>query len=543
MFLVVLDLEGVLVKGEYLVELAKIVGKRDVVEQLTRDSLEGHIEWEEALYRRIELLKGVEYGKCLEVARALELFPGAREFVDDLKRFGGVLVGVITGCFDIVVSRVKEELGLDFAVANKLVFEDGKLAGVKIVVNADKDIHMECLAKRYGIKMEDVIAMGDGANDARMISKAGLGIAFNPAPILTKCAKVTLNAERLDEALPVIKEFIFRKQAIKDVGEEKPKPKVLICDPIDEEGVQLLQRFGFEIVNKSDITCKDLKKEVEDCDVLIVRSRTKVTKEIIDAGKNLKVIARAGAGVDNVDVAYAEEKGIKVICASDAVANSVAELTIGLILSLARQIPRADHEIKRGNWIKNEVEGWELRGKTLGIVGFGRVGQRVAQLAKAFGMKILIYDLNRPCEDSIKELDAQLVSLKELLSMSDVITLHVPLTDQTYHMIGKAEIEKMKAGVYLVNTSRGSVVDEEALFEALKTGKIAGAALDVYEKEPPDACLFTKLQNVVCTPHIGAQTVEAQKSASINIATKIIQLFKHSREGTCEKPCHECAKL
>lgn len=542
-FLVALDFEGVLVKGEYLLELAKIVGKSEVVEELTRGGVEGRLKWRKTLRQRIELLKGTEYENCLKAAKALKLYPGAREFVEALRKLGGVKVGVVTGCFDMVVDPVKEELGLDFVVANKLVFKDDKLAGVELVVDANKDIHVECLAKQYGIKMENVIAIGDGANDASMISKAGLGIAFNSAPILTKYAKVMLNAERLDEALPIVKEFISKRQAEENAGGKMLKPRVLICDPIDKEGVELFQKFGFEIANKPGIAYEDLKREVVDYDVLIVRSRTKVTKEIIDVGKNLKVIARAGAGVDNIDVEYAEKKGVKVVCASDAVANSVAELTIGLMLSLARQIPRADHEMKNGKWVKSEIEGWELRGKTLGIVGFGRIGQRVAQLAKAFGMKILVYDLNKPSENIFRELGAQLVSFDELLGKSDIITLHVPLTNQTYHMIGRDRIDKMKDGVYIINTSRGSIVDEEALFEALKTGKIAGAALDVYEKEPPNGHSVIELKNVVCTPHIGAQTAEAQKEASIDIATKIIMLFKQRLEGVCEKPCQECIKL
>lgn len=544
MFLVILDFEGVLVKGEFLLELSKVAGKHDVMERLTKESLEGLSEWKETLYRRIELLKGVEYEKCLEVAKALKLFPGACEFINALKGFGNVKVGVITGCFDIVVNEVKEKLGLDFAVTNKLIFENDKLAGVEVIVDANKEAHMESLAKLYGVDLENVIAIGDGANDIGMIKKAGLGIALNPVPVLTKHAKVTLRVERLDETLPIIREFIHERQAqASKSASEKLKPKVLVCDPIDEEGIRLLERFGFEVENKPQISYDDLKKDIAKYDVLIVRSRTKVTKEVIDAGKNLKVIARAGAGVDNIDVEYAESRGIKVICASDAVANSVAELTMGLILSLARQIPLADYEMKKGKWIKNEVRGWELRGKTIGIIGFGRIGQRVAQLAKAFGMKILIYDLNRPSENSVKDLGAQLVSFNELLSMSDIITLHVPLTAQTYHMIGRDEIAKMKNGVYIINTSRGAVIDENALFEALKTGKVAGAALDVYEKEPPDNYDFIKMQNVVCTPHIGAQTLEAQKRTSIDIAAKVIQLFKRDQGDVCEGLCRECVKF
>ncbi|MCX8176825.1 MAG: phosphoserine phosphatase SerB [Candidatus Bathyarchaeota archaeon] len=540
MFLVVLDFEGVLVKGEYLLELAKIAGKQEIVEKLTRDGLEGRVNWNEAFGRRLELLRGIEYEKCIEATKALEFYPGAKEFVDSLRKLGNVKIGVITGCFDIVVNPIRERLALDFAVANKLIFEDGKLAGVELIVDANKDLHMECLAKRYGVKMEDVIAIGDGANDASMISKAALGIAFNPAPMLARYAKIAINAARLDETLPFIKEFIEKRQ----VNNVKiAKPKVLVCDSIDFEGVELLQRFGFEVINKPKISHEELKKEVAYCDVLIVRSRTKVTKDIIDAGEKLKVIARAGAGIDNIDVDYAEKKGIKVVCASEAVANAVAELTIGLILSIARQIPRADHAMKEGKWIKNEIEGWELRGKTIGIIGCGRIGQRVAQLAKAFGMTILISDMNCPPDSLIREVNAQLVPLDELLKRSDIITMHVPLTPQTHHMISMNEINLMKDGVYIINTSRGSVIDENALFEALKAGKVAGAALDVYEKEPPVDYSIIKLPNVVCTPHIGAQTAESQKRASMDIALKIVDLFRQQLESTCEYTCHECVKL
>ncbi|MEM3162562.1 MAG: phosphoserine phosphatase SerB, partial [Candidatus Bathyarchaeia archaeon] len=526
MFLVVLDFEGVLVKGEYLPELARIAGKHEIVEKLTRDGLEGRVNWNEAFGQRLELLRGIEYEKCIDATKALEFYPGAKEFVNSLRELGNVKVGVITGCFDIVVNPIKERLKLDFAVANKLIFQDGKLAGVELIVDANKDLHMECLAKRYGVKMENVIAIGDGANDASMISKAGLGVAFNPTPVLAKYAKIAINAARLDETLPIIKEFIEKRQSQEKLrqvnNEEKAKPKVLVCDLIDSEGVELLQRFGFEVINKPKISFEELKKEVADCDVLIVRSRTKVTKDVIDAGKKLKVIARAGAGIDNIDVDYAEKKGIKVVCASEAVANAVAELTVGLILSMARQIPRADRALKEGKWIKNEIEGWELRGKTIGIIGCGRIGQRVAQLAKAFGMSILISDMNCPPDSLIREVNAQLVPLEELLKRSDIITMHVPLTTQTHHMIGKNEINLMKEGVYIINTSRGSVIDENALFEALKTGKIAGAALDVYEREPPEDYSIIKLPNVVCTPHIGAQTAESQKRASMDVALKIV---------------------
>lgn len=545
MFLVAIDFDGVLVKGEYLLELAKIAGKSGEIEKITKEGIEGRISWKESLIKRIELLKGVEYEKCVKVAENLEIRQGAKEFLDSLRKVGKVKVGIITGCFDIAVNPVKEKLGLDFAVTNKLLFSDGKLAGVEIIVDTNKDMHMERIAKQYGIKMENVIAIGDGANDINMVSKAGLGIAFNSAPILEGYSKANIHSERLDEALPIIESFIEEREDHENTLNliSKEKLKVLVCDPIDLEGVELLRKFGFEIFVEPEISKEDLKNKVAECHVLIVRSRTKVTKEIIDAGKNLKIIARAGAGIDNIDVEYAEKKGIRVICAPEAVATAVAELTIGLIISLARQIPKADHAMKEGKWIKGEIEGWELQGKTIGIVGFGRIGQKVARLAKAFGMKIMVCELNNASERLLKELDAEIVPLEEILRKSDIITLHVPLTQQTYHMIGEKEIEQMKNGIYIINTSRGPVIDEKALFEALKTGKIAGAALDVYEKEPPNDFSLMKLPNVICTPHIGAQTMEAQKYASIIVAQKIISIIKHSLESICDYKCQECDKF
>ena len=302
--------------------------------------------------------------------------------------------------------------------------------------------------------------------------------------------------------------------------------RVLVCDPIHEDGVKILKDAGFEVDINPEISYEELKRRVRDYDVLVVRSRTKVTREIIDAGEKLKVVGRAGAGIDNIDVEAAKEKGVKVLNTPEAPAIAVAELTIGLLLSLARQIPRADSSMKEGRWAKKEFRGWQLNGKTFGVIGLGHIGEKVARLAKAFGMKILITKRTPPSPEILKELEAEFVSLDELLRRSDVISLHVPLTPQTYHMIGEREIQLMKDGAFIINTSRGAVVDEKALFNALKSGKLGGAALDVYEMEPPKDYSLMKLPNVVCTPHIGAQTVEAQRAASTLLAQKIVKTLK-----------------
>ncbi len=306
----------------------------------------------------------------------------------------------------------------------------------------------------------------------------------------------------------------------------KPKARVLVCDPIHEEGIKKLRQAGFEVDVKLTISHEELRNAVSNYNALIVRSRTKVTKEIIEAGKQLKAIGRAGVGLDNIDLETAEKQGIAVLNTPEAPAEAVAELTIGLMISLARNIPLADRAMKGGEWIKKKLRGWELRGKTLGVVGLGNVGEKLARIAKAMGMKILITKRTPPKPELLRELEGEFIPLPELLQRSDVVTIHVPLTSQTHHMIGTRELQLMKDGAFLINTSRGAIVDEKALLEALQSGKLGGAALDVHETEPPTDLTLMGLPNVVCTCHIGAQTREAQRAASTLIAEKIINSFK-----------------
>jgi len=303
--------------------------------------------------------------------------------------------------------------------------------------------------------------------------------------------------------------------------------RVLVCDPVDVEGIQKLVKAGFKVDVKPTISHQELKKVVPNYDVLIVRSRTIINKEIIDAGKRLRAICRAGVGLDNIDVGTAQKRGVTILNTPEAAASAVAELTIGLILFIARNIALADRAMKEGRWTKKDLIGWELRGKTLGTIGLGNVGERVARLAKAFGMRILIHKRTMPPPALLKELGGGFVSLNDLLSRSDIVTVHIPYTPQTHHMIGEKELLTMKKGAHLINTSRGAIVDENALLKALQLGRLGGAALDVYEVEPPTDWTLMQLPNVVCTPHIGAQTKEAQKTGSIMLAEKIISAFSH----------------
>jgi D-3-phosphoglycerate dehydrogenase len=302
--------------------------------------------------------------------------------------------------------------------------------------------------------------------------------------------------------------------------------RVLICDSIDQAGIDSMKRAGLSVDYKPEIKPAELVSSVKDYDVIIVRSRTKITKEVVDAAESAKIIARVGVGLDNVDVKAAEEKKIRVINAPEAASIAVAELAIGLMISLARSIPRADAEGKRGNWIKKELMGTQLSGKYLGIVGVGNIGRNIGRMAKALRMNLIGYDPVPINREFITETGMIVTDLNTLLESADFITCHVPATPETIHMFNAERFAKMKSTAYLVNTSRGEIIDENALYEALKNGRLAGAALDVFEVEPPANKQVLALPNLVCTPHIGAQTREAQELASIVIAEKVIQILR-----------------
>ena len=302
--------------------------------------------------------------------------------------------------------------------------------------------------------------------------------------------------------------------------------RVLVCDSIDQAGIDSMKRAGLNVDYKPEIKPAELVSSIKDYDVIIVRSRTKITKEVVDAAASARIIARVGVGLDNVDVKAAEEKKIRVINAPEAASIAVAELAIGLMISLARSIPRADAESKRGNWIKNELMGTQLSGKYLGIVGVGNIGRNIGRMAKALHMNLIGYDPYPISREFITETGMIVTDFNTLLESADFITCHVPATPETKHMFNAERFAKMKPTAYLVNTSRGEIIDENALYEALKNNKIAGAAFDVFEVEPPTNKQLLGLPNLVCTPHIGAQTREAQELASTVIAEKVIQILR-----------------
>jgi len=301
---------------------------------------------------------------------------------------------------------------------------------------------------------------------------------------------------------------------------------VLICDRVNPILKEILEKNGLKVTYEPEITPEQIAEKIGNFEVVVVRSRTKLSRELVEKADKCKIIARVGIGLDNIDQEAAKEKNIRVINAVEGAITAVAELVIGLMISMAREIPRADREIRNGNWIKKELMGSELKGKYLGIIGLGNIGKRLGRLARALNMNIIGYDVIPIDDEFSKEVGLMKADLDTLLSSADYISFHVPLLDSTHHMINAEKLKMMKKTARIINTSRGGVIDEEALYISLKDGSLAGAALDVFEVEPATENKLIALPNFIATPHIGAQTKEAQLLAANIIAEKIIQLLR-----------------
>ena len=297
--------------------------------------------------------------------------------------------------------------------------------------------------------------------------------------------------------------------------------KVLICDATDPKALKIIEDAGIEVVNQPDITPEDLLVAIPEFPCMVVRSRTKVTKEVIDAGLNLKAIVRAGVGLDNIDVSYAKEKGVQVLNTPSASTQSVAELTIAYLMALARNLPQMTASMKEGKWEKKAFLGSEVAGKTLGLIGSGRIGKAVGDRAAALGMTVIAFDpyVSEIPGITLKELD-------QLLAEADYISLHVPHTDETHHILNAEAFNKMEDGVRIINCGRGGTIDEDALYQAIQDGKVAGAALDVYEQEPLSDSKLYALEQVIGSPHVGAGTSEAKARVGQVAAEKVIEALK-----------------
>ena len=300
----------------------------------------------------------------------------------------------------------------------------------------------------------------------------------------------------------------------------------LICDKVDPILPKILKDNGIRVTYEPEITPDALLEAAAAHTIIVVRSRTRVTSEVIARAESCRIVARVGVGLDNIDTGACKERGIRVLNAVEGAMTAVAELVLGLMLSMARQIPRADAAIRDGRWIKKELVGSELRGKYLGIVGMGNIGKRLARLARALNMNIIGYDVAPIDAELSREVGLVKADLDTLFQSSDYVSLHVPLLDSTKNLVDARRLALMKPTARLINTSRGGIVDEAALHEALSSGRLAGAALDVFEVEPATASRLRELDGMVLTPHIGAQTVEAQGLAANVIGEKIVQAIR-----------------
>jgi D-3-phosphoglycerate dehydrogenase len=307
--------------------------------------------------------------------------------------------------------------------------------------------------------------------------------------------------------------------------------RILVCDRIHPDGLASLKKAGFDVVEDYSLTPDGLLKRIGEFNAVIVRGRTKINAQVLDAGRELKVVARSGVGLDNIDVETARKKSVQIVSTPAAPTTSVAELVIGLMLCVLRKISQSDRAMKEGRWIKAELMGSELKSKRIGVLGAaGRIGLEVARIAtQGFGATVAGYDVIEFAEKA-KQVGLRVFPvLTDLLNEADIVTIHVPYLPSTHHLINDKTISAMTNGAILINASRGDIVDGQALLQALRSGKLAGAALDVYHKEPPVdewEKELTRLPGVVCTPHIGAQTVECQRLESTMVAEDLIRILR-----------------
>ncbi|MBI5207834.1 MAG: phosphoglycerate dehydrogenase [Candidatus Firestonebacteria bacterium] len=320
--------------------------------------------------------------------------------------------------------------------------------------------------------------------------------------------------------------------------------KILVSDALSEEGIKILKdNKKIELTINTKLTPEELLKEIPKYDVLLIRSGTRVTKEVINAAVNLKIIGRAGVGVDNVDTEAASKRGIIVMNTPEGNTISTAELTFSNLMAVARNIPQANSSLKSKKWERKQFTGVELKGKVLGVIGLGRIGFEVAKRAKSFEMKVTAYDPFISLEKA-ESAGIKLASLEEIYSSSDFITIHTPLTNQTKYLIDESALAKMKPEVRIINCARGGIIKESALYEALKNKKIAGAALDVFENEPPLESPLLDLDNCVVTPHLGASTTEAQENVAVDVIKQVLDaLFENRIVNAINVPCVDPAVL
>ena len=449
-----------------------------------------------------------------QAAKHVRPYPGAAELVQELRRRGAELV-VLSDTFEQLMEHALKELGLGKYYTNALlVHEDGTIEGFDLRLQGAKHKVVETLQDEAAFS----VGIGDSFNDLQMLRSVDLPILFNPAEAIRDYFR----------GAPIFRNLADLKRFLLALLEGLSSPaRVLVADRLAEQGLRLLRK-AFRVDVLPGLTHEELLKLLGEYDAVVVRGSAKLDAEALSRARRLKAIARAGIGLDNIDLSEAKARGIRVLYDPYGSVMSVAEHTILLMLALSRNLVRASSALKEGRWEKERYVGRELYGKTLAIVGLGKIGGEVAKRARAFGMRVVAYDPYAPPERFSSLGVLRKAELAEALAEADYISVHTP---KVPGLIGEKELSYVKPGAFLINTSRGGVVDERALYEALKGGRLAGAALDVFEQEPPGAAALAllSLDSVIATPHVAGSTAEAQERISAYIAITLLRCLLGER--------------
>ncbi len=497
--LVVFDLEGTLTENEFWDSFGQTRGTAAA-------AMSGKVDFRTVMLERFKAVAGMPAVDFKAAGDGLKLREGARELVDSLKALG-FEVAIVSGGFDFFTRRIAGELGVAWWRANALVEEGGLATGFRepLVDAAAKRQFVESLQGELGVARSETVVVGDGANDLQMMA-LGFGVAFNAKPVVREAAGVAVDGG-LEDLLPC-----FRRRA----AEVAARPRVLVAGNVERAP---FAASGFNVVFGKGLSKGELAARVKGFDALVYRGTERIDGSVM--GGRLKLVVRPGVGLDGIDLEAAERKGIRVVNTPCASTVTVAEHCVALILCALRNIPQSHAALARGEWLKEKFCGVELCGRTVGIVGLGRIGIAVARRLKAFGVKLVAFDPYVDESVFVGEGVERMPSLEALLSSCDIVTLHVPLTRETRGMIDCKSIALMRRHAVFVNTSRGKVVVEVDLEAALREGRIAAAALDVFESEPLAAGRFAGLDNVVLTPHLGGSTHEALERISCECVQRI----------------------
>jgi D-3-phosphoglycerate dehydrogenase / 2-oxoglutarate reductase len=490
------DMESTLVDAEMFVELGKKLGLAEM-EKITELAMNNELDLHESTQLRMNLLKGLDIEEYKKTAHELPLLMNAKELISQLQEQGHH-VAILTGSFEPAVKIIAEKLGVDSYHCHDVETKDGKLTGNFSYKFKEKSEVLQRLVNE--IKPDFTVAIGDGGNDIGMVEAADIGIGLNAKNVLKEKARICVDS----------------KDAMEILGLFNHEMNIVIDNSVHKEAARM-----FSLIGKVKVEETRIAQNISYAEIIVVRTKTKVDKNYIDNMPNLKIIATATTGTDHIDIPYAESKGIKVVFAAGENAEAVADYVMRGIMHATDDVFYTSRHLKEGkDFLKTKTENQrkELRSMSLGIIGFGNIGRKVSKRAQGFGMKVLAYD---PYNSQARD------TLDDVLGC-DAITIHSVLTPETRGMIGREEIALMKEGAILINASRGELIDEDALYEALKEGKIKAAVLDVFSGEPEPSKLF-ELENVICTPHIAGNSEEGKLNGAKKVFAETAKHLKSTR--------------